>query len=41
MKASYIVVGTNNMAAAVTFYDALFADTGMQQTATTERMTYW
>ena len=41
MKASYIVLGTNDMAAAVAFYDDLFADTALNQVHADHRMTYW
>lgn len=41
MKMNYFVFGTNDMAAAVRFYEALFEQTGMRQTYATERMTFW
>jgi len=41
MKINYFVLGTNNMDAAIQFYDALFADTGINRTLQTGRMTYW
>lgn len=41
MKMNYFVVGTNNMEAAVKFYDALFEDTEMKQVMATDRMTFW
>lgn len=41
MKISYAVLGTNNMEAAVAFYDALFEQTALNQVHTTDRMTYW
>jgi hypothetical protein len=41
MKMNYCVVGTHDMDAATTFYDALFARDGMQGMAVSERMTYW
>jgi len=41
MKMNYFVFGTNNMEAAVKFYDALFEHTEMRQTFATERMTFW
>ena len=41
MKMNYFVFGTNNMEAAVKFYDALFENTEMRQTFATERMTFW
>ena len=41
MKMNYFVVGTNNMAAAIQFYDALFATEGLNKMVASERMTYW
>ncbi|MCV6620538.1 MAG: VOC family protein [Cellvibrionaceae bacterium] len=41
MKMNYFVLGTNNMAAAIKFYDALFEPTDYKQTFATDRMTYW
>ena len=41
MKMSYTVLGTNNMEAAVTFYDSLFEQTELNQVFATERMTFW
>ncbi len=41
MKMNYFVVGTNDMTAATTFYDALFAQSGLQSMSPSERMTYW
>lgn len=41
MKMNYFVLGTNNMPAAVQFYDVLFEQTSFIQTFVTERMTYW
>ncbi len=41
MKMDYFVVGTNDMAAAVAFYDALFEGTGLTCVRPSERMTYW
>ena len=41
MKMNYFVVGTNNMEAAIEFYDSLFAGTGLEKIISTERMTYW
>ncbi len=41
MKMCYFVVGTNNMPAAIHFYDTLFSDTDYQQTFADERMTFW
>ena len=41
MKMNYFVVGTNDMNAATTFYDALFAQSGVNRVSPSERMTYW
>ena len=41
MKTNYVVVGTNNMEAAVAFYDALFDQSGLNKAPVSERMTYW
>lgn len=41
MKMSYFVFGTNNMDAAMGFYDALFAPNGPKRFAQTERMAYY
>lgn len=41
MKMNYFVVGTNDMAASVKFYDALFEQSGLQKMSPSERMTYW
>lgn len=41
MKMNYSVVGTNDMAAAKTFYDGLFAPLGVSGFSPTDRMTYW
>ncbi len=41
MKMNYFVVGTNDMEAARSFYDALFAQAGLQSISPSERMTYW
>jgi predicted lactoylglutathione lyase len=41
MKMNYFVVGTNDMAAAINFYDALFAEAGFEKIIPSERMTYW
>ena len=41
MKMSYTVLGTNNMEAAVKFYDSLFEPTELNQVAATDRMTFW
>jgi len=41
MKISYITLGTNNMPAAVNFYNALFEQEKPLQTLATDRMTFW
>ena len=41
MKMNYFVVGTNNMEAAIIFYDSLFEHTELRQVLATGRMTYW
>ena len=41
MNMNYFVAGTNNMEAAIAFYDQLFDHFGIAQAARTERMTYW
>ena len=41
MKMSYTVLGTNNMEAAVTFYQSLFENTEPNQVLETPRMTFW
>lgn len=41
MKMNYFVVGTNDMGAAKSFYDALFAQSGLQTMSPSDRMTYW
>lgn len=41
MKMNYFVVGTNDMAAAINFYDALFAEAELEKIIPSERMTYW
>ncbi len=41
MKMSYTVLGTNNMEAAVKFYDSLFEQTELNQVLATDRMTFW
>ena len=41
MKMNYFVVGTNNMTATKGFYDALFAQAGLQSVQPSDRMTYW
>ncbi|CUH77979.1 Glyoxalase-like domain protein [Tritonibacter multivorans] len=38
---NYCVVGTNNMTASQGFYNALFAQAGLQTVLPSERMTYW
>ncbi|MDO6735706.1 VOC family protein [Octadecabacter sp. 1_MG-2023] len=38
---NYFVVGTNNMDATITFYDALFDTLGMNKMIPSDRMTYW
>jgi len=38
---SYTVLGTNNMEAAVKFYNSLFEQTATNQVLETERMTFW
>ena len=38
---NYFVVGTNNMDAAVAFYDQLFEGSGLNRVTPSERMTYW
>ena len=37
----YCVLGTNDMAASIKFYDALFEQTALSQVFATERMTFW
>jgi len=37
----YCVLGTNNMEAAIKFYDSLFEQTELNQVLATERMTFW
>ena len=37
----YFVFGTNDMKAAVKFYDTLFEQTAFKQTFATDRMTFW
>ena len=37
----YCVLGTNNMAASIRFYDALFEQSALKQVLATERMTFW
>ncbi|RXJ74061.1 glyoxalase [Veronia nyctiphanis] len=41
MKMNYFVVGTNDMKAAVNFYDSLFEGAALEKVAPSERMTYW
>lgn len=41
MKMNYFVVGTNDMAAAKGFYNALFAPSDLQTISPSDRMTYW
>lgn len=41
MKLNYVVIGTNDMAKAIHFYEKLFEQTGIEQILSTDRMTYW
>lgn len=41
MKINYFVVGTNDMDASKTFYNALFDGAEFQSLSPTDRMTYW
>lgn len=41
MKMNYFVVGTNDLDASKSFYDALFAQSGLQRMSPSDRMTYW
>ncbi len=41
MKMSYTVLGTNNLDAAIEFYDSLFEGTGSPQSFRTDRMNFW
>lgn len=41
MKMNYFVVGTNDMEASKAFYNALFAQSGLQSLSPSDRMTYW
>lgn len=41
MKMNYFVVGTNDMRASEAFYNALFAQSGLQSMSPSDRMTYW
>ena len=38
---SYTVLGTNDMEAAIKFYDSLFEGKGALQTFKTDRMNFW
>jgi len=41
MRLDYCVVGTNNMEAAIKFYDELFELTELNKVLTSDRMTFW
>ncbi len=41
MRMNYFVVGTNDMEASRVFYNALFAQSGLQSLSPSDRMTYW
>ena len=41
MRLDYCVLGTNNMEAAVKFYDALFELTELKKVLTSDRMAFW
>ncbi|MBM1219491.1 VOC family protein [Ponticoccus sp. SC2-23] len=41
MKMNYTVLGTNNMTAAIVFYDSLFVGLGVKRVVPNDRMTYW
>lgn len=41
MKLNYTVAGTNDLAAATSFYDQLFDPSGPTKVGTTDRMTFW
>lgn len=41
MRLDYCVLGTNNMEAAIKFYDSLFEETELIQVFVTDRMTFW
>lgn len=41
MKMSYFVVGTNDRPIAVSFYNALFAECGINHLHSSDRMTFW
>ena len=41
MQMNYFVVGTNDKTASKRFYDALFAQEGLDSVTPNDRMTYW
>ncbi len=41
MKMNYVVLGTNDMEAAIGFYDALLEGQPVQKMRPSDRMTYW
>jgi catechol 2,3-dioxygenase-like lactoylglutathione lyase family enzyme len=41
MHMNYATLGTNDMAAAIRFYGALFAGAGLMRLTPSDRMTYW
>lgn len=41
LKMNYCVLGTNNMDAAIAFYDSLFEGENLQKMKASARMTYW
>jgi len=41
MKLNYVVLGTNNMEAAVKFYEALFDRSDLEIVRAVDRMTFW
>ncbi len=41
MQLDYCVLGTNNMEAAISFYDSLFEKTELRQVLSTDRMVFW
>lgn len=41
MKLNYLVLGTNDLDASVTFYDQLFDQDAVTQLMRTDRMVYW
>lgn len=41
MHLNYVTLGTNDMAAAIRFYDSLFEQSGLHRFSPSERMTYW